>query len=252
LALLPVRTPRIPRRAGKPAHRPLATPKLPRTVLRTQDRDPALEAGRQALELAARKARVWTAFRRGKASEAAQRAVLDRLRFDAIKAARQVTGRLIRGEVSRDAWQRSIRDALIARHYAAALASTGSLSLDPASRRSVEASIRTQLGFLARFRNDIAVGKQALDGTALNRVDLYGAAVYTGSQELRASQAIKQGMTEERAIRAALDSCETCLARTDGKRVGNWVPIGSQVPIGQGECLTRCRCYLEYRKVKKS
>lgn len=223
-------------------------PPLPRTAIRDAER--AFREGRLALESAARKARLWTALERGTATEAQLRGVLDQVRLDAMRQARSLTARLVRREVTRAAWHDAMRRTLVARHYAAALAVAGHAGLSAADRRAVDALIRQQLGFEALWRTDLGAGDAPLDGRAVARAELYGAAVWTTAEGLRAARARREGFTEERAHRAAGDSCATCLGRTKGEQVGPWAPIGSLVPIGHGECRSRCRCWLEYRKGK--
>jgi hypothetical protein len=55
------------------------------------------------------------------------------------------------------------------------------------------------------------------------------------------------GYDEERSIRHASDSCEGCIRE---ERRG-WVAIGELVPIGDRNCLTRCRCEIERRKSER-
>lgn len=220
-------------------------PSIPRTALRSEERSDAYAVGRELLRRAAVATYRGSAYAPGAAgpSEADKRIVLEQLRLDAQIATRSLTARLLAGSLSREAWQRGMRQSLVGRHYAAALAVTGSTVLDSRTRQNVDALVRRQLGFLARFRTDLAVGGTPLDGRALVRADLYGAAVWATGQQVLRMQAEEQEYTEERAIRHARDSCATCIDRA----AQGWQPIGTLVPIGDGICRTRCQCSWEFR-----
>jgi hypothetical protein len=52
-----------------------------------------------------------------------------------------------------------------------------------------------------------------------------------------------RGMTEERSVKDERDSCDECVEQD----ALEWQPIGEAVPIGERECLTRCKCSMDYR-----
>lgn len=219
-------------------------PRLGRVNLARQEQDAAAARGQQLIEQAARQARVWGVYKaRGVTPEVARRKVLLRLRLDAQKQTRAITARLLRGELTRDAWQRQMRAVLIPSHYAAALAGTGLTKFDARTLAAAQSSTRTQLGYLARFKAEIGTGQQASNGTLLSRADLYGAAVWTTGQAVRADQARAEGHREEIGVLGKHDSCESCLDRESK----GWQPIGTLLPIGAGLCRSRCGCHMEYR-----
>jgi hypothetical protein len=125
----------------------------------------------------------------------------------------------------------------------AAVAMGGWYSMDQSDFGWTGQRIRSQYGYLRGFAADVASGKQKLDGTALTRATLYAEA---GRQTHRAAEqraASERGLMEERNQLGAADHCAGCLAATSR----GWVAIGTLVPCGSRDCLTRCRCSLQYR-----
>lgn len=158
-----------------------------------------------------------------------------------------VTQQLIAGDVSLAEWQGVMMEQIKVSHVAAAASSRGGWAqMSQADWGAAGRMIRDQYDYLRNFANEIASGKQALDGRALVRADLYGdAARGTFEQMRRRYEQQQNGMEEERRVLGEADHCPGCL---DQAALG-WQPIGELDPIGAEECITRCHCTFFYRRM---
>jgi len=125
---------------------------------------------------------------------------------------------------------------------AIALERGGWANLTPSDFGRVGQIVREQYGYLRGFANDIASGKQRLDGTLGTRAKLYSQAARTSLYKSKAAN-MGGGVTHQRSIRSARDSCRQCL---DLDRKVFRIDDASFPLPGQRICLTRCRCHLEY------
>lgn len=158
-----------------------------------------------------------------------------------------VTQQLIDGQIPLAEWQAGMMEQIKLAHTAAAAASRGGWAqMSQADWGATGRMIRDQYDYLRNFAEEIASGKQALDGRALVRADLYGdAARGTFEQMRRRYEQQQNGMTEERRMLGDADHCPGCLEQAS---LG-WQPIGTLDPIGAEECITRCHCNFIYRKI---
>ena len=53
------------------------------------------------------------------------------------------------------------------------------------------------------------------------------------------------GFDEERSV---LDEGALHCADCPAEAAKGWVPVGELTPIGERECMTKCRCSIEFRK----
>lgn len=159
---------------------------------------------------------------------------------------RSLTQSLSDGQLSLAAWQAGMMAATKSVHIVGATVATGGWAqMGQDDWGWVGQRIREQYRFLQQFAADLASGKQALNGTALARSEMYaqaGRATHRAAIE-RAAKA--RGLEQERNQLGAADHCAGCLAAT----AAGWVPIGSLVPCGSRNCLSRCHCSLTYRMV---
>lgn len=158
-----------------------------------------------------------------------------------------ITQQLIDKQVSLAEWQSVMMEQIKLSHTAAAAASRGGWAqMSQSDWGAAGRMIRDQYEYLRNFADEIASGKQALDGRALVRADLYGdAARGTFEQMRRRYEQQQNGMQEEIRILGEADHCPGCLEQAG---LG-WQPIGTLDPIGAEECITRCHCTFKYRKV---
>jgi hypothetical protein len=141
-------------------------------------------------------------------------------------------------------WFARMEDMIAERHLLAAAAARGGLDqLTEADRVWVRDRIVEQFQFLDGFADDLASGRQALDGRYAQRVRQYAQAPRGTYEAMRGRVAADAGADEEFNVLAAADHCDLCVGET---RRG-WVPIGTLVPVGQRTCRANDRCTLRYR-----
>lgn len=108
--------------------------------------------------------------------------------------------------------------------------------------------IKQQYQFLDKFAEDIASGKQPLDGRFVQRSQLYTQSGETTRNVFETVNARDAGMDEERSLLEARDNrnCEGA-GSCPGETNKGWQPIGTLIPIGNRICNKNCRCHFEYR-----
>lgn len=177
-------------------------------------------------------------------AQAAVREALDRALARSMIEARRLSRTLQNGETATLDWERRMRDVISDVHlYAAAAAKGGWAELTASDYGRVGQILREQYTYLNRFASEIDSGAQRLDGRFLRRVELY---LQSGRRtyhlvERREEEA--RGMTEERSVLHPADHCDECVL----EEALGWSPIGTLTPIGERQCLTNCRCSIEYR-----
>jgi hypothetical protein len=127
--------------------------------------------------------------------------------------------------------------------WGAALSRGGWSQMTPADYGRVGQRIRVQYEFLRKRAGAIATGAQALDGSLNARAALYA---YAGRATFHATETREmelRGMTEERSVRDAADSCDDCVSA----EAQGWQPIGTLPLPGERECRGHCLCSLEFR-----
>lgn len=161
------------------------------------------------------------------------------------KTVANLTTQFRNGGVSLAEWRTGMADAVKITHLASsALANGGWSQLTQADYGRVGQLVRQQYAYLDNFAQEIASGKQKLDGTLERRAKMYpdgGRKTYESAS--RAESRIR-GYDEERNVRHAQDSCEGCLEAT----AAGWVAIGTLPLPGDRQCVTNCKCTLEQRK----
>jgi hypothetical protein len=158
---------------------------------------------------------------------------------------RATTQLLIDGALSVADWEIQVAAMLKSLHIAMGLAAYGGISgANQKAMDDISARIEKQYEFLSNLAGQIASGKQALDGTLLARIALYGQAGRGTYENIIRDQAMNDpNLTEEQRVLGANDSCPTCL---DQAALG-WQPLGTLNAIGDSECLANCRCSFQYR-----
>lgn len=143
------------------------------------------------------------------------------------------------------AW-RAWRDAMKAKlgpvHRAfAAIALGGVLNASAQDWDRVDETIAVQAGYLDAFVSAVFAGEK--DGTSeglLSQSELYGLASYSTFENTVRARELGAGMVSEKRISVQDDRrCQTC----EEEAAKSWSPIGTLKPIGESECLVRCRCY---------
>lgn len=167
-----------------------------------------------------------------------------------------LTDQLIAEQISLPEWQISMMEEIKISHTAAAASARGGWAqMSQADWGNTGRLIRDQYDFLRNFANEIASGKQRLDGTARVRTDMYAqAARGTFEETRRRYERLMNGMEEEARILGEADHCSSD-DDPDGERDGclelaalGFQPIGTLPKIGNSVCLTRCHCKFIFRK----
>lgn len=158
-----------------------------------------------------------------------------------------LTQSMIDEQISLAEWQSGMMEQIKLAHTASAASARGGWAqMSQSDWGAAGKMIRDQYDYLRNFADEIASGKQRLNGTALVRTDLYGdAARGTFEQMRRRYERLMNGMEEERRVLGQADHCPGCLSQAEM----GWQPIGTLDPIGAEECITRCHCRFIYRKM---
>lgn len=214
-------------------------------ILSADDLAAALaSANRGVLRDALRSTRLLDAFRAGRLRAEQARRAVGRI-VDAARAElADITRTLVSGASTLSRWFGRMVDHVIPAHLAAALALLGTPEPPPADAEEMRALVNDQGRLLGRFATAIRLGAQALDGTAVGRAMLYGAAAWGTAEAVVRGRTRRDGYREER--RVLDEASKHCLTCPDQAEKG-WVPIGTLLPIGQSECGANCRCWFEYR-----
>lgn len=177
-------------------------------------------------------------------SRAAVRDTLDNALANNGKVVRDLTRQLQEGRITLAAWQTGMAREIKNVHlYSAAAARGGWAQMTAADYGRAGQRIEVQYRYLMGFAEQIASGEQPLNGRAIQRAVMYSEAGRNTFHRVEREEMEVRGMTEERSILHANDSCEGCLEQD----AAGWQAIGEAVPIGERDCLTRCRCTMDYR-----
>jgi hypothetical protein len=146
-------------------------------------------------------------------------------------------------------WEVGMRRVVKNTHLnAIALERGGWANMTPADYGRAGQIIREQYGYLRGFANDIASGKQRLDGTLGVRAKLYTRAGRNSYYRSKAAN-MSGSVTHQRSIRSARDSCRQCL---DLDRKVFRIDDASFPLPGQRICRANCQCHLEYLRLGDS
>ena len=152
-------------------------------------------------------------------------------------------------QVSLADWEVGMRRVVKNTHLnAIALERGGWANMTPADYGRAGQIIREQYGYLKGFAADIASGKQRLDGTLGTRAKLYSQAARTSLYKSKAAN-MSGGVTHQRSIRSARDSCRQCLDLD--RKVFRIDDTSFPLP-GQRICRANCQCHLEYLRLGDS
>ena len=144
------------------------------------------------------------------------------------------------GNISLADWQVGMRDVIKNTHISAMLAQRGGVqNVTQSDYGRVGQIIREQYKFLDNFAQEIASGKQPLDGRALFRAQMYQDA---GIDTFETFSTIYHGAAGFDQERSVLDPqarhCKDCIDQ-DAK---GWQTTGNMIPIGKRQCNVNDRC----------
>lgn len=153
--------------------------------------------------------------------------------------------RLLDGSISLADWQQQAMQLVKATHLAAGVAAHGGRAqMAPADYGAIGRRLRDEYAYLRGFAQEIADGRQPLDGRLVARARLYGQAARSNYEAVRLRDDRTRGMAVERNVLGAGEHCSVCpaLARR------GWVPIGTLPPVGARPCRSNDRCTIERRR----
>lgn len=158
-----------------------------------------------------------------------------------------LTQKLVDGGISLADWQSGMMAEIKAAHVSAsALANGGWAQMTQSDWGAAGQMIREQYNYLRNFASQIASGEQPLDGRCLVRSDLYGNASNGTYEAMRTRAFLAAGFEEgRRVLETGADHCDDCLEYASE----GWMPIEDIPEIGNSQCLTRCRCEIEFRRI---
>jgi hypothetical protein len=184
------------------------------------------------------------AFKEGRATPDQSRSVVSHLIGTGKASLRSITGNLVAGTATLAAWYRDFLAAAFPRLYASSMALIGTGTLVPADRANLRVMAGQQLGYLDRFRRNLASAAQPLDGSAVSRAGLYASAAWSLAHNAYAASMIRDGHGEARwRLGAPEHHCGDCPAQA----ARGWVPADQLPDLGTLSCNQGCRCWKEFR-----
>ena len=157
-----------------------------------------------------------------------------------------LTQSLMDGQISIASWQSSMMEQIKITHVSSAALSQGGWGqMTQSDWGATGQLIRQQYDYLRNYAKEIANGTQPLDGRMLVRSDMYADAANGTFWEMDKRSHLLDGYDEgRRVLEPGANHCDDC----EGYASEGWMPIEDIPEIGNSQCLTRCRCEVEYRK----
>lgn len=153
---------------------------------------------------------------------------------------RAISQDYVDGKISLVEWQIGFKDTIKAAHtLAAAIPNGGKANMTPAMWGAVGARLRLEYTALQRFAIHLENGGKM----HLGRVDMYAHSIR--NTWLNAERINLPIFQMARWVRGARESCSGCIyqASRGVQLLASFPPLGSQ------NCLSRCRCHIQYVKV---
>lgn len=155
-----------------------------------------------------------------------------------------ITEQLQSNEITLAEWQTQMAHELKMLHIGAAMVGRGGRAqMSQGDWGWTGQRLRTQYAFLRQFAQDIATGKQKMDGRLLARAQMYAQAARATQREMMRRTAGIIGRVQERNVLGSAEHCAGCVRATSM----GWVPIGTLPAIGTRECRSNCRCTIQTR-----
>lgn len=177
-------------------------------------------------------------------SNAAVRNELDLFLDNATEPARALAGQLRDGSISLNDWETGMRRIIKNTHLSSIAEERGGwANMTQSDFGRAGQIVREQYKYLHNFAEEIASGKQRLDGTLDVRSDLYVKAGRETFYKSKQATAERNQLTHVRSRLNPADHCYECVA-FDGK----WYRLGDsnyKLP-GQRICQKNCKCDEQY------
>lgn len=163
---------------------------------------------------------------------------------------RSLSEQLQAGKISLADWQVQMAREIKTLHTAAAASANGGWAqMSQSDWGATGQIIKQQYKYLQGFANDIASGKQPLNGRLIARSNQYAEAGRgTFEQMRRRYERDRNGQSVERRVLGFAEHCEAskgtpgCVDLADR----GWQPIGTLPPIGAATCRGFCKCRFEF------
>jgi hypothetical protein len=160
------------------------------------------------------------------------------------KETRSLGQQLLDKKIDVTQWRDATRVQLKVIHATQAAKAVGSFDqMTQVEWGRVGGKLKFQFDRLENLANEVATGKQSLDGRFTQRVNMYAEAGRGTFAATEAETKQDSGKTEYRNILHPAEHCQGCLDET----AKGWVRIGGLVPIGQRQCRVNDKCSYEYR-----
>lgn len=157
---------------------------------------------------------------------------------------RALSQQLRDGDISLADWQIQMMSQIKTTHLAgAAMQRGGWQQMTQADFGRVGRIVRTEYDFLRKFANQVASGKQKLDGSFTRRAALYGQQGRPTYVTFWDSTASQRGFDEERSILQPAEHCSECISEA----AKDFQPLGQMIPIGRRICRANDKCLKEFR-----
>jgi hypothetical protein len=179
-------------------------------------------------------------------SESRVRAVIDSIADQASARMAAASERMLAGELSLASWQAEMQQTIkVSQLAASVLAHGGAEQMTFSHYGSAGRAIRDQYGYLRNFADDVANGRQPLNGGLTARAGQYGqVARIAFEREYGRDQQQRGYQFERNVLGAARDHCSLCPELS----ARGWVPIGSLPPVGSRPCRAQDRCRITYSR----
>lgn len=169
---------------------------------------------------------------------------LDKVIDASSQAMRALSQQLRDGDISLADWQTQMMQQVKTSHLAGATMQRGGWQqMTQADFGRVGRKIRAEYRLLAQFADQVASGRQKLDGTLLRRAAQYGQAGRITYYDFWDAEGERRGFDEERSILNPADHCDLCVSEA----AKGWQPLGEMIPLGQRTCRANDRCDKELR-----
>ena len=163
-----------------------------------------------------------------------------------------LTNRMLQGDVTVEVWEAEMRAMLKTAHcQQAMLGAGGRAQMGAAEWGRVGGILRQQYAYLRQFKQELTAGEfpQAALGRLLARARMYANAARREFYEAQQTVAARAGFNQKRRVLSAAEHCPDCVEQANLGWVSISDPRVTGVADGSTQCLTNCKCRIEYRRV---
>lgn len=168
------------------------------------------------------------------------------------QAMRDLTMRLVNGEISKLQWYEQMRQLMRDQYRAAWIASIGGKqNYNRRQRALFGRAVAPQYRWLNNFLDQLNSGAQPLNGFAVVRAGMYARAGNAVYQNNLLAVAQSNGFKYARRVLSPNENhCHDSRAHHGCVELAakGWIPINEMVPIGEATCIVHCLCKYRFRK----